>query len=745
MDQPHHTTVFGTVQFSTEEQTAIQGVLRQKLGAGFISQRAGAGGQRIAYIQGWRVITLANEIFGFNGWSHSVTNQTIDFVDHYNGRYYVGVSAKVKVQLKDGVFHEDIGYGVSEGMRSKALSIEKARKEAVTDGLKRALKSFGSALGNCLSNKDYLRFIGKAPAPSPPPILPSELLESESNTNLNQLRAKHLHQHHNLENQNGPKVERGGSRAQASALLEKMSVCGGTSETTPLARVTAVAATPSSYNQDIDKIKTIAESPSVSCTTAFKTKSFVKQERMRRVVCDTGQAAQTNNLEPDHLCSTSSVNNNMMASREDSESEQHTEHQTRKSLEGTVTNMNKQLTTLNNKSSPCPQKNSMNHESKDDNNRPKEATRVDTKYGTINTTSPHQVSSDTGTHQLPTNAGSHPISDEIQIAGSWPSESADRETASPNSFMGFTNDMIATSPSAKKLNLADDKEERKRRQREKQNAFKMKMKNNHVEHVSSMTPEPEEESIDMVGEDDPMFWATLMTQQLQEARQEEEQTESFARSLGLTPSRRREKYQNQHSSIGSVGLASSTAIHSLPAGLHNTTRDFTSSTQHRTQFHKPTSSKPKETIETRNGKSQSHNSKVSSTVKENMETYLPKPKDVAGNLQNNFTKALCPSPSEGNSNTNVFTRHITRSVATGDGKINLTEHKVCQMSLIRDFIVNKETDAEDTSLWRSPRLNKGNTHKYEDFKVPLNRSNGHIDGRVSPILPTKKRKMDSCL
>ena len=42
--------------------------------------------------------------------------------------------------LQDGVFHEDIGYGVSEGMKSKALSLEKARKEAVTDGLKRALK-----------------------------------------------------------------------------------------------------------------------------------------------------------------------------------------------------------------------------------------------------------------------------------------------------------------------------------------------------------------------------------------------------------------------------------------------------------------------------------------------------------------------------------------------------------------------------------------------------------------------------
>ena len=38
-------------------------------------------------------------------------------------------------------FHEDIGYGVSEGMKSKVLSLEKARKEAVTDGLKRALAS----------------------------------------------------------------------------------------------------------------------------------------------------------------------------------------------------------------------------------------------------------------------------------------------------------------------------------------------------------------------------------------------------------------------------------------------------------------------------------------------------------------------------------------------------------------------------------------------------------------------------
>ncbi|XP_045165520.1 uncharacterized protein LOC123529306 isoform X3 [Mercenaria mercenaria] len=153
---------FGQNDFTAEEHKSIQTALRQRLGQEFISQRAGAGGQKLAYIEGWRLVNLANEMFGFNGWSHSVTHQTIDFVDHHNGKYYVGVSAFVKVVLKDGIYHEDIGYGVSEGMKSKALSLEKARKEAVTDGLKRALKSFGNAMGNCLGDKDYLKSINRA-------------------------------------------------------------------------------------------------------------------------------------------------------------------------------------------------------------------------------------------------------------------------------------------------------------------------------------------------------------------------------------------------------------------------------------------------------------------------------------------------------------------------------------------------------------------------------------------------------
>lgn len=171
-------------EFTPEEHDAIQKALRQKLGPEFISQRSGPGGQKLAYIEGWKLVQLANEVFGFNGWSHSVTNQSVDFVDHMNGKFYVGVMALVRVQLKDGVYHEDVGYGISEGMRSKALSLEKARKEAVTDGLKRALKSFGHGLGNCLGDKSYLNFIGRAPKVPQPSFDMKDLKHSDIDMNI---------------------------------------------------------------------------------------------------------------------------------------------------------------------------------------------------------------------------------------------------------------------------------------------------------------------------------------------------------------------------------------------------------------------------------------------------------------------------------------------------------------------------------------------------------------------------------
>ncbi|XP_058045575.1 DNA repair protein RAD52 homolog isoform X2 [Ahaetulla prasina] len=93
-------TWFGQCQYTADEYQAVQAALRQRLGPEYISSRQAGGGQKVCYIEGHRVISLANEMFGYNGWAHSVTQQNVDFVDLNNGKFYVGVCAFVKVQLK---------------------------------------------------------------------------------------------------------------------------------------------------------------------------------------------------------------------------------------------------------------------------------------------------------------------------------------------------------------------------------------------------------------------------------------------------------------------------------------------------------------------------------------------------------------------------------------------------------------------------------------------------------------------
>nr|XP_020467708.1 DNA repair protein RAD52 homolog isoform X2 [Monopterus albus] len=183
---------FGQCTYTAEEYQAVHNALRQRLGPEYISTRLAGGGQKVCYVEGHRVISLANEMFGYNGWSHSISQQNVDFVDLINGKFYVGVSAFVKVQLKDGSFHEDVGYGVSEGLKSKALSLEKARKEAVTDGMKRALKCFGNALGNCILDKEYLLAINKIPRQPPPPLDPAQTKRSVGEPSVEKARFSSL-------------------------------------------------------------------------------------------------------------------------------------------------------------------------------------------------------------------------------------------------------------------------------------------------------------------------------------------------------------------------------------------------------------------------------------------------------------------------------------------------------------------------------------------------------------------------
>lgn len=155
-DSPRGGDAFGSVAFSKDEEERIQHALQQKLGREDLSVRAGPGGTKVTYIEGWRAVDLANATFKYNGWSCSVLALTQDYVraahcalsrpslqrapasqchrsvqmEDDKGKFNIGYTAVVRVQLKDGSFHEDVGFGSSEGLRSKSQAIAKAKKVA---------------------------------------------------------------------------------------------------------------------------------------------------------------------------------------------------------------------------------------------------------------------------------------------------------------------------------------------------------------------------------------------------------------------------------------------------------------------------------------------------------------------------------------------------------------------------------------------------------------------------------------
>ena len=85
-EPPAASSTFGEAKFSKEEHEAIENALKKRLGPNYLSTRPAMGGQKVVYIEGWRLIDIANGIFGFNGWSHSVTSTSVDFIDHFNVR-----------------------------------------------------------------------------------------------------------------------------------------------------------------------------------------------------------------------------------------------------------------------------------------------------------------------------------------------------------------------------------------------------------------------------------------------------------------------------------------------------------------------------------------------------------------------------------------------------------------------------------------------------------------------------------
>ena len=132
-------------------------ILNQELDSSRIKTRD-KGNISLSYIEGHDVIETANKVFGFGNWSYSISKlEHVSQEQNQNQNQVICYKAIVKVLIHSenhtlDVSREDVGFGTGV---AKTLSDahEGAAKEAVTDALKRAMRSFGNQFGNSLYDK----------------------------------------------------------------------------------------------------------------------------------------------------------------------------------------------------------------------------------------------------------------------------------------------------------------------------------------------------------------------------------------------------------------------------------------------------------------------------------------------------------------------------------------------------------------------------------------------------------------
>ena len=127
------------------------------------------------YVDGLHCIREANRIFGHDGWSYTVerleqTHYGLVDLTGNNGPYQqlrTSYLCAVRVNV-DGVVREGLAVGTGNGKPENAGDvIESAVKEAETDALKRALRTFGNTFGLALYDSDKVnREVGYAPVES---------------------------------------------------------------------------------------------------------------------------------------------------------------------------------------------------------------------------------------------------------------------------------------------------------------------------------------------------------------------------------------------------------------------------------------------------------------------------------------------------------------------------------------------------------------------------------------------------
>jgi len=132
-------------------------VLAYELDSSRIKSRS-KGNVSLSYLEGFDVIETANKIFGYGNWDYNITSLTqVSQELNHNQNNVICYKAVINITVHDiqhskSVSREDVGFGTGIA-KTLADAHEGGAKEAVTDAIKRTLRSFGNQFGNSLYDK----------------------------------------------------------------------------------------------------------------------------------------------------------------------------------------------------------------------------------------------------------------------------------------------------------------------------------------------------------------------------------------------------------------------------------------------------------------------------------------------------------------------------------------------------------------------------------------------------------------
>lgn len=162
--------------------------LKAPLAAEHIKKPTGRFGPKGDYLEGWHVINELNRVFGFDGWSYRIdlTRDALELGKDSNGndQWQAAYTCVCTLTVGD-VVRQDVGFG-SGFAKGVGDAIEGATKEAATDALKRAARTFGNIFGLALYDKS------RANVEAPPPEKPALISDDQVTLLMDELSARSI-------------------------------------------------------------------------------------------------------------------------------------------------------------------------------------------------------------------------------------------------------------------------------------------------------------------------------------------------------------------------------------------------------------------------------------------------------------------------------------------------------------------------------------------------------------------------